>query len=187
MELGHDSVCALATIVDLVNTSPTVTGEETLCRSRRAARSSSSDGQVSEPGRLTATTCPGPPAAQAAARHLPGSRPGQRYPAGQRTGRRRADDPAPDRPRRMAAAHPLLRAGRPARRAPGRRRRDGPGLRHRGRRVASARDLRRPRLRPGAGRPLAQPLQALLRRAHLRQPAACRGLPRPAEDRLTTQ
>jgi predicted RNA-binding Zn ribbon-like protein len=30
MELGHDSVCALATIVDLVNTSPRVTGEETL-------------------------------------------------------------------------------------------------------------------------------------------------------------
>jgi len=30
MELGHDSVCALATIVDLVNSSPSVTGEETL-------------------------------------------------------------------------------------------------------------------------------------------------------------
>jgi predicted RNA-binding Zn ribbon-like protein len=52
MELGHDSVCALATIVDLVNSSPRVTGEETLpdlaslaaLVERRA---------VSEPGELT--------------------------------------------------------------------------------------------------------------------------------------
>jgi hypothetical protein len=52
MELGHDSVCALATIVDLVNSSPHVTGEETLpdlaslhaLVERRA---------VSEPGELT--------------------------------------------------------------------------------------------------------------------------------------
>jgi hypothetical protein len=52
MELGHDSVCALATIVDLVNSSPHVTGEETLpdlaslaaLVERRA---------ISEPGELT--------------------------------------------------------------------------------------------------------------------------------------
>jgi hypothetical protein len=53
MELGHDSICALATIVDLVNTSPQVAGEEALpdlaslhaLVERRA---------VSEPGELSA-------------------------------------------------------------------------------------------------------------------------------------
>ena len=49
--------------------------------------------------------------------------------AGQRPGRRRPDHAAADRPRRLAAAHPLLRAGRPAGRAPGRRLRHGAGLR----------------------------------------------------------
>ena len=28
MDLGHDTVCALGTVVDVVNTSPEVTGEE---------------------------------------------------------------------------------------------------------------------------------------------------------------
>ena len=46
-------------------------------------------------------------------------------------------------------------------------------------------DLRRPGLRPRARGPVPQPLQALLRQPHLRQPPARRRLPRPPADRLT--
>ena len=52
------------------------------------------------------------------------------------------------------------------------------------RRAGPAGRLRRPGLRAGAGRPVAQPLEALLRQPHLRQPAARRRLPRPPEDQL---
>jgi hypothetical protein len=53
MELGHDSICALAAIVELVNSSPSVTGEETL--PDLAALSTFVERQaISEPGLLTA-------------------------------------------------------------------------------------------------------------------------------------
>jgi len=53
MELGHDSVCALATIVELINSSPTVTGEESL-PDLAALHALVERRAVSEPGRLTA-------------------------------------------------------------------------------------------------------------------------------------
>jgi CGNR zinc finger/Putative stress-induced transcription regulator len=53
MELGHDSVCALATIVDLVNSSPRVTGEEAL-PDLEALHALVERRAVSEPGLLTA-------------------------------------------------------------------------------------------------------------------------------------
>jgi hypothetical protein len=51
MELGHDSVCALAIIVDLVNTSPRVTGEETM-PDLAALHALVERRAVSEPGEL---------------------------------------------------------------------------------------------------------------------------------------
>ena len=53
MELGHDSVCALATIVDLVNSAPSVSGEEAL-PDLAALHALVERRAVSEPGVLTA-------------------------------------------------------------------------------------------------------------------------------------
>jgi hypothetical protein len=52
VELGHDSVCALATIVELVNTSPQIIGQEGL-PDLDALQSLVEKQEVSEPGRLT--------------------------------------------------------------------------------------------------------------------------------------
>lgn len=53
MELGHDSVCALATIAELVNSSPRVTGEEAL-PDLAALHAFVERRAVSEPGELGA-------------------------------------------------------------------------------------------------------------------------------------
>jgi predicted RNA-binding Zn ribbon-like protein len=52
VDLGHDTVCALGTVVDVVNTSPDVTGEESL-PGIAALQDLLERRQVSEVGRLT--------------------------------------------------------------------------------------------------------------------------------------
>ena len=52
MDLGHDTVCALGTVVDVVNTSPDVTGEESL-PDTAALQDLVDRRSVSEVGRLT--------------------------------------------------------------------------------------------------------------------------------------
>ena len=52
MDLGHDTVCALGTVVDVVNTSPEVTGEE-LLPDIAALQDLVERREVSEVGRLT--------------------------------------------------------------------------------------------------------------------------------------
>ena len=81
-------------------------------------------------------------------------------------------------PRRLRLAPALLLPGRLPRRASGGRRWHGDRPRDRRRRDRPVADLRSADLPSVLVRPVPQPLEALLRCQHLRQPAACGGLPR---------
>ena len=114
MDFGHDTACALATVVDLVNTDPEVAGDEAmadladlddLVRRR----------EISEAGPLTGDDLAAVLRLRARLRAVFGAE----------------DEAAAVRPRRLAAAHPLLRARRPAGRAPRRGLRHGTGVRAR--------------------------------------------------------
>jgi len=169
---GHDTEHALDFVVDLVNTAPSASTEERLpdlaaLAAFVAAHQVSEVGELSEADLRTVQAlrpalgavfdCDDDVAAAAAVNALVAG-------AGV--------TPAVDRPRWVRLAHPLLRSGRVPRRAPRYGLRHGTGARDRCRRARAVAPMRGPRLSSGPRRPLPEPVQALLRRPHLRQPTA---------------